>query len=83
MSQWYKSPAFSGRGDGSVVRSAARREAISPGSKVGLRSTFSIFIVCFDALVRALWILGELRKPMLRRRRSWEMETISGELDGT
>jgi hypothetical protein len=74
---------FSGRGEGSVVLSAARREAISPGSKVGLRSTVSIFIVGFDALVRALWILGELRNPMLRRRRSWERDTTEGELDGT
>ena len=72
-----------GRGEGSVVRSAARREAISPGSKVGFLETSSIFIVGNDAFASAFCILGELRKPMLRRRRSWDSETIWGVLDGT
>ena len=40
--------------EGSVVRSAARRDAISPGSRVGLRSTCSMRIVGRDALVSAL-----------------------------
>ena len=72
-----------GSGEGSVVRSAARRDAISPGSIVGFRSTCSMRIVGREALVSALWILGELRNPMLRRRRSLDMETMAGELDGT
>ena len=74
---------MAGSGEGSVERSAARREAVSPGSKVGFLSTFSIFIVGSEYCWRALWIFGELIKPMLRRRRSWERETTCGVLDGT
>ena len=71
ISIWYRSPMFDGRGDGEVFLSAARSDATSPGSNVGLRSKSWTLMVGRDDNWSALSILGLLKKPMLLRSRSW------------
>ena len=70
MSQCQRSPTLGGRGDGFVLRSAARSEAISPGLRVGFLSKSWMVMVGFDESGIALCIFGLLKKPMLFRSRS-------------
>ena len=71
MSMCHRSPGLGGGVSGWVFLSAARKEAISPGSRVGLRSKSCIEMVGLDVTAMALCNLGLLRKPMLFKRRSF------------
>ena len=66
-----------------MLRSAARREAISPGFKVGLRSKSCIEMVGCAAIGMALCSFGLLKKPMLLRSRSWVKRMCFGVFEGT
>ena len=83
MSQCQRSPTLGGRGEGFVLRSAARRDAISPGLRVGLRSKSWIVMVGWAESGMVLCIFGLLRKPILLRRRSWVRLMLLGVCEGT
>ena len=63
--------------------SAARREANSPGSRVGFFSKSWISMVGFEASLSALWSLWLLRKPILFNSLSCVKWTLFGVFDGT
>ena len=75
------SPILSGSGEGLVFLSAARREAISPGSRVGFLSKSWISMVDFEASLSALWSLWLLRKPIPFKRLSCVKWTFFGVFD--